>query len=267
MRDYGKIAGFVAAGAFLLSLVVGLASGNLFAAALVRAFLFALLFACLAAAARYVVMKYLPEVTAVQPSSEERAGGRAVDITLPEESPVAAARASAYRRSQDEAAVDAEPVSSEPGDAEQPIAGDLPDLEELSSGPAAAVERDLDDLLPPLPESGSGTGGPDRETDEDVVVEAESVEAPGEAGLETPKSEGMPDDLGALPDISTLGTGSHGPGQGKPRGARAGLSRRSSGGAESPPTPGDEMKGTLGSQDPSTLARAIRTVLKRDEKG
>ena len=32
-------------------------------------------------------------------------------------------------------------------------------------------------------------------------------------------------------------------------------------------TPGDAMRGAVSAQDPATLAKAIRTVLKRDEKG
>ena len=181
-----------------------------------------------------------------------------------------AARASAYKRSQAEAPAEVEPVESGPAEVEEPLAGDVLDLEAPPSGPAADVERDLDDLLPPLSDTGSGVGGLEAQTDDDSVEEAESVETPEEAGQETLDVRGGPGDLGTLPDISNLGIGSRRPGgasTGNPRGAGAGMSGRSSGGAQLPPTPGDEMKGSLGSQDPSTLARAIRTVLKRDEKG
>lgn len=265
VRDYGKITGFAAAGAFLLSLVVGLVSGNLFAAALVRALLFALLFACLGAAARFVIMKYLPEVAGVRPASEAGASGTAVDITLPEENPVAAARASAYKRSQADAPADVEPVDSAPPAVEQTGENDVLDLEAPPSGPAAAVERDLADLLPPLPETGAPAAGEGQEADEDSVEEAESVDTPGQ---ETVDMENGPGDLGALPDISALGAASHETGGRRAKSLRgAGPSLRSPGRAEQASTPGDAMKGALGSQDPSTLARAIRTVLKRDEKG
>jgi hypothetical protein len=268
MRDYGKIAGFAGAGAFLLSLGVGLVSRNPVAVALTRAVVLSILFAGLGAAARFVVMKYLPEVAAAQPSAGEAPSGQAIDITLPEESPAAAARASAYRRSQAEAPGDTEVSDAGLAEADMSAPGEVLGLDEPPSPEGAVAGGDLDDLLPPLTDTGSAAGSGESEG-EDSVEEAESVseEGPGETSEQPGRGtlETEPDDLGKLPDISNLGIADASPGSS--RSARAGLPRPRGGRAGLPPTPADEVKGALGSQDPSTLARAIRTILKRDEKG
>jgi len=245
-----------AAGAFLISLVVGLASSNAFGVALGRALLFALLFAGLAAGARYVFMKYLAGLAQAQPP--ESAPGQNIDITLPEEGPAPAERAAAYARAsggpdrlQEADDAGAEDLGGEelgePSDAREPSGAGEPAPGEFSDIPGDA----LDDELPPLTDTDLS---PDGEPSGDSVEEAESVpEDQSDGGGEAKPGFEMDADLGRLPDITSLG--------GAPSAPRAAPQPRAN------QSPEDAMKGALGGRDPATLARAIRTVLKREEKG
>jgi hypothetical protein len=255
MREYGKLAGVTAAGAFLISLVIGLASGNLFGVALARALLFALLFAGLAAGARYVVTKYLSEPVGATPPDR----GQKIDITLPEENPIAPGRAGAYAR--ESRAPQEQPPALETGygdlAAEETGSADAPplDLEQPGSGGSMDVGVDsLDDELPPLTDDDSAAVE-EAGSAADSVEEAESVpeDGPGSSAAGGDDALQADADLGRLPDISSLG--------GSSSGARASPPPRAA------QTPEDAMKGALGARDPATLARAIRTVLKREEKG
>ncbi len=269
VREYGKMAGFAAAGAFCLSLLVGLVSRNPFGAALARAFLLAILFACLGAAARYIIAKYLPELVGGAP--REGTSGQTIDITLPEESPAAAVRAGAYARASGSRSVrpeapqesDAADFSSVQEEATVPEETSAMDMGEGGGGsPGDVLGDELDDVLPPLTDAGAVAPAADeQDAGADSVEEAESVgdEGSGESEPEVDEAPETDSDLGRLPDISSLG--------GVSPGARAAPPRRSPRGGDLSATPEDEMKGALGSQDPATLARAIRTVLKRDEKG
>ena len=251
IREYGKLAGLTAAGAFLVSLVVGLASSNPFGVALARALLFALLFAGLAAGARYIVTKYLPELVSTTPP--ESASGQKIDITLPEESPVVQGRAGAYARaSMDEPRQAGRDLAAEEvRAAEEPVEAPVELGLEQPVGPDLAGDS-FDDELPPLTdddtvtEDGMGQAG-------DSVEEAESVPEDSSASRGADTDFPADTELGSLPDISSLGgSGSVARASPPPRAAQ---------------TPEDVMKGALGGRDPATLARAIRTVLKREEKG
>lgn len=252
MREYGKIAGIASIGAFLLSLAVGLVSRNPFGVALARALLFAVLFAVLAAGARYVLAKYLPELFASAPSPAEGESGQTIDITLPEERPATPGRVHADASVSDEAAQQEEPAAELVDISAGP-------LEDTPKEPAPSPERphtnddilgnELDDILPPLTDEAPAAG---IDGGADSVEEAESVaeeSSPGDQ-LEGQVAPEVDRDLGGLPDISSLGEPS-----------QANRGRRPVA------KPEDEMKGTLGTRDPAELARAIRTVLKREEKG
>ena len=266
MREYGKLAGFVAAGAFLLSLAVGLVSRNPFGVALARAFLFAVLFAGLAAGARYIITKYLPELAGSGSPKAEGATGQNIDITLPEERPVPAGRAGAYARESAESArwpggpaEEPDSVLAEASDGEEESLSEETralGLEQPQAGESADVLGDeLDDVLPPLTDedyAAEADRGIASDKSTDLVEEAESVsDNSPRGGSEEESTSEMAGDLGRLPDISSLGEPSS-----RPRVPRPSASK-----------PEDEMKGALGSRDPATLARAIRTVLKREEKG
>jgi hypothetical protein len=252
MREYGKMAGIASAGAFLLSLAVGLVSRNPFGVALARALLFAVLFAGLAAGARYLLAKYLPELVMSASPPVDGASGQTIDITLPEERPAPS------RRVDESASLSGEAELAEEPDAE---------LTDISGGPLhsaagePAIERErtltqddllgneLEDILPPLTDEESAAGA---DGGAESVEEAESVteESPSEGAVEAQARAEADPDLGRLPEIASIGE--------PPRGERP--RRRAS-------TPEGEMKGALGNRDPATLARAIRTVLKREEKG
>jgi hypothetical protein len=256
VREYGKMAGLTAAGAFLVSLVVGLASGNPFGVALGRALLFALLFAGLAAGGRYIFTKYLAELVSAPPP--ESASGQKVDITLPEEGPAPARGAAAYARSSrgPDAPQDGERTEAEPGAGDElgEIAAGAEsslDMAETSGGEFSDLPGDsLDDELPPLADTDLS---PEGEGSSDSVEEAESVPEDQTGAGMTDAGPEMDAELGRLPDISSLG--------GPPSTPRAAPQPRAN------QSPEDAMKGALGGRDPATLARAIRTVLKREEKG
>ncbi len=243
MRDFvkesWKIAAAFAAGAFLLSLLIGLITRNPFGTVFLRAFLFALLFAGLGAGLRYLVKTYLPELAGgagapAAPPDDKR--GSRVDIVLDDEA--VPGQPSPRSAGASSAAEDVEPMDEEPADVGEEAAlsetqalGELAD--ELAGGGAAADGGDV----------------------EEAGMDDEQPSAPAAS---TPAGAA---DLDELPDIGPLEeperTGARG---GAGKGARpfASSDRER---AE------DAMKSTMARQDPATLARALRTVLKKDEKG
>jgi len=162
-------------------------------------------------------------------------------------------------------------------------------LPELTGAPAAAPDEPapgsrvnasgmgavVDIVLPeenPL-EAGRAAGeaeleeAPEEDAEERTAVLQESVDGspleetpvsvePAEPSLESLKQSGSPGGLDALPDIGSLEAS--GPAPGRPR-----AGRRAGTGA----SPGEAMRSRAIQEDPSTLARAVRTVLKREEKG
>jgi hypothetical protein len=278
-KDAWKMAAGCAAGAFVLSFLVGLIAGNPFGIAFSRAFLFAVLFAALGAGLRAVVKAYLPELgaspagaVAASPAAPEgRAGG--VDIVVEDDE---ALRRQAYQGGGRSGGAPSEAEDSESEPSEELEAADE---ESAPEGEAPAVEElseDLADELPlgaeQMPPSGGarmtpsaaaagerGRGGPGaRAADASEAADLESVEdaQSSEELLSGPVGE----DLDALPDIADLDSPA------APRGAAARpMSRvpRPAAGER----PEDAVRNLLGGQDPATLARAIRTSLKKDEKG
>jgi len=246
-----------AGAAFVLSLLVGLLSRNPFGTALLRAILLAVVFGALGSALRYVFTKYLSE-TAQPAAAADARTGQAVDITLPEEAP---------------------PVHRPEREEEAPLPADAETLEDEEPSPEAGLsdqalapgfsgttlEDELTDQLPPLVEHGGGAADTgESESASEGIEEVESVteegpEQPEPRSDRTASEPGADAGLDSLPDISSLGISS--PGRAADPDSRA--SRR----AAPQETAEDVMKGKLGGQDPATLARAIRTVLKRDERG
>jgi hypothetical protein len=279
VRDVWKIAAACACGAFLLSLVIGLIAGNPFGVVVFRALLLAVLFAGLGAGLRLVVKAYLPELTASTVSSAatdmwknrtgmsgqtgaetsgehrgaESAGyrGAAVDIVLQDDDGL---RRQAYGGS-DRApgARPAEPGAGNPDDVgDQALEASLgEDFMSQGDGPGLAeLSEELDEELPPAEESTGTAGSAGSQSEEGAVEETEKLprairEAPG--GIDS------------LPDIDGLEP----PPEAKPaRTAPVRMPRPKAG-----EKPGDAVRNALSGQDPSTLARAIRTVLKNAEKG
>src|SRR5208283_4953422 len=75
--DVWKIAAAFASGAFLLSLVTGLAAANPFGVVVARALLLAVLFAGLGAGLRFVIKRYLPELLGSSSSTAADGAGAA----------------------------------------------------------------------------------------------------------------------------------------------------------------------------------------------
>ena len=230
MRQYGKIAGAFAAGAFLLSLLIGLFTRHPFGTALLRAFLLAVFFGALGGALRFAILKYLPElfpqaaerVSSPGPARGEDGRGSTVDIVLPEEFPG--------------------------GRAPGALSDELTLEEESGRMPLGAADE-----MPP------GAAG---ESFEEAAEEASDVL--DEAGEPEP-AHAFPDGgrgLDALPDIASLEE-TVDRGHAKARPASSGPRARMPGGDR----PQDALRDAVSGQDPSTIAKAIRTILKRDGKG
>jgi hypothetical protein len=274
--DVWKIAAACASGAFVLSLVIGLFAGNPFGVVIFRAFLLAVLFAGLGAGLRFVVKAYLPELIASSSTADEgsranaageggadkaaehrgaeSAGyrGAAVDITLQDDDGL---RRQAYGGS----ARAPRSRPSEPGSGNAEDAGDEGleaslDEDFMSQGDTPGLPElaeELGEELPPARESTETGGSAGAESEEDAVEEMESAE-------ELPRAmRQAPGGVDSLPDIDGLETPEEKPARPPVRPLRS-VEREK---------PGDAVRNALSGQDPSTLARAIRTVLKNAEKG
>jgi hypothetical protein len=273
VREYGRVAGLFAAAAFVLSLCIGLLSRNSFATALLRALLLALVFAGLGAGLKAVIRRWLPEMAslgAAGPASEgEGRAGQTVDIVLPGESYGASAESGGGAGAAREEAEEPAELAGEPEEAEEP-AELTEEPEEKSSRPegplsTGEVKGEEDAPLESLyaEDEPPGTGQP-------AVPAGPDEGAPLEGPEPKPRGRSRAG-RDALPDIAELGL--------PPRGGRPSAGSGSSkvapgstpGGtlrqARRAATPEEAMRGALGSEDPESLAKAIRTVLKRDERG
>jgi hypothetical protein len=285
VRDSWKIAAVAATGAFLLSLVVGLFAGNPFGVSFFRALLFALLFAGLGAGVRTVVKGYLPELVAANPqtagATSAAAGGRAgaasdhrgaeaspsadapgglrgaaVDIVLPEDETL---RRQAYRGSPRSTRATSSQSTDDDGER-----GDVQDAESMdedstSQAEAQALGELADELADELP-GVSENADPDSGGSTSAGSAGEEPVQEAEADDELPRSaRELKADLDSLPDIAALEPLSEErPGRGPARATRL---------VKPGERPQDAVREVLSGEDPATLARALRTVLKKDEKG
>jgi len=275
IRENGKTAAICAGAAFLLSLLVGLITRNPFGVVLLRAFLLAVLFAVLGGGVRLVIAKYLPDLLsgAAGPSAAPHDGegrGSRVNIVLPEESGLggggvgarpAASAAEERPVPYDEPSGSGEPTSAEEAQALGELAGEI--AEELPAEESAGYHGGESAGYGEGESAGyrSDESAGYRSEAEEAGPEYEPVdegEAVGGGHAELGRSSAT---LDALPDISGIDTAA------EEQSAAPSSPRtpwRADGGKE---TPADAMKGALSGQDPATLAKAIRTVLKKDEKG
>jgi hypothetical protein len=265
VREYWKTAAAGAAGAFLISLLVGLVTRNPFGVVILRALLLAVLFAGLGAGLRYLVRTYLPELA--EPDVAPRAGagstkgdgrGGRVDIVLPEENPPGMRHYGTDN--QDQRGAHDAPSAAAGADMGEESAlfdaglGDAKAAQSESDGLAELAEELGEELSPSEDaekvrgddEVEAGRGGGTRSHDKDTEG------SPDFAGLDSGRRE----DLDSLPDISNLEVSA----ESGPSAVQEGI--RSSG-----ERPEDAVRGAVSGQDPATIAKAIRTVLRRDEKG
>jgi hypothetical protein len=235
LRTYGKLAGLFAAAAFVLSFVTGIAARNSVATIVLRAVLLAVLFSGLGVGLQFVVKKFLPELSGAPGApADERPPGSSIDIVLPEESPLGAERV-------EEAAPADAGEGGEAGEVQEvgDEAGPVETLEEAGDQGTAISEE-------PTDVSQAEESGAPAPPDQPVVGTAEQAS-------QNPRQSSS---LDALPDIGSLEASG-------PTGTRSRASRRVGRGASAE----EAMRSLAVQEDPSTLARAIRTVLKREEKG
>ncbi len=236
VRESWKIAAAFAVGAFLLSLLIGLLTRNPFGVVLLRALLLALLFAGFGAGLRFTVRTWLPELagqpgpsgTDARPPAADVRGSK-VDIVVGDDD--ARPGREAYESAEE---VPSSGPDATPGEA-RPAGFD----ESATNAEAAALGELTEELS----------------AAEDTPV-AEAVE--GDRGEEPSELPGA-SVLDSLPDIElqgeSTGTAKTGAKGRRPRAGASGI------------TPSDAVRESVARQDPATLARALRTVLKKDEKG
>lgn len=235
IRTYGKLAGLFAAAALLLSFLTGMLARNPVGAVVFRAVFFAVVFCGLAIGLQFIVRRFLPELSGPAPSSPEERSPGSEDMR-PRSAQVV-----------DIVLPEENPLVAAAGD---------PARELMDGEPGAA---DLGEMRA----EGAPDGG---------LEDAAGLEMPGEAqpsgvrsgaaeaveGENAPRATGLGtlEGLDGLPDIDGMESAGRRPG-------RARAPRTTVSGAAA-----DEARRSLSEdEDPSTLARAVRTVLKRDEKG
>lgn len=232
IRAYGRLAGLFAAAALVLSFLTGILARNPLGTVILRAVLLAVLFAGMGIGLQLVVRRFLPGLGDGKAPRDGQAprGGEA-----------------------DEAAASGSRV-----DIVLPEENPLVGAAGASPGGAELLDEDLGEPGSPGLDVGPGPG-----SDVDTLAPAEP------AGAETPvEAEGTLEpagdqqgqaagDLDSLPDIGGLEQIPAG------KGPRARPARKSFSGA----AVDEALRRMVEDEDRPTLARAIQTMVKRDEKG
>lgn len=225
-----KVSAVFAGAAFILSILSGAIAGVGFGLLLLRAIIGAVAFAVVGAGVSLVVARYLPELKKL-PDGEGRsdvhqADGRNVNIVIPEEEP--------GLFSDDEEDVGRpERFGSESENGGDEFAGDslVEEVEELSA----------DDDSPQVERPAANAGGDSREKRPASQSKAASEQESGEL---------LDADTENLPDIGGLAGSFDG---------------ESVGSVVEPEESRESGSGGRDDMDPETIARALRTVLKRDQ--
>jgi hypothetical protein len=252
-REYGKNSAFSAAAAFVLSFIVGLFSRNIFGVVLLRAFLLAIVFAALGAAYTFIIKKYLPELLGTSPENPapdaQRREKRTVDIVLPEENPMAAGLGpdmgaeGSTETLEDAESAGLETVESADFSEEPPLASTGVPQEQAEPFGVVAAEELGEEAVEDFIDVESG------EEEAPPVIEETEVPAAGRRA-----SEGL-EDLDNLPDIADIGSLGGAPRASPRKTEKIRLK------------PEETAHGFVADEDPESLAKAIRTVMKRDERG
>ncbi len=225
-----KVSAVFAGAAFILSILSGAIAGVGFGLLLLRAILGAVAFAVVGAGVSLVIARYLPELKklsdAEDRSDARQPGGRNVDIVIPQEEPGI--------------------YSDDEESSEGPESGELDGEESVDEFAGDSLVEEVEELASDdsiLPGEGSqraaGGEGPvtRRSAPSDVVGEEESREL-------------LDADTKNLPDIGGLAGSFDG---------------ESVGSIVEPEETREEVRGGRDDMDPETIARALRTVLKRDQ--
>ncbi|MCF7928011.1 MAG: hypothetical protein K9L68_03250 [Spirochaetales bacterium] len=265
MRNWRILAGFGAFG-FVVSLVTAGVSGVDFVNALVRAVIWAIVFFGLGYAILKAVEHFLPELADLFQGKTEEADSAGVDITVPEENP--------HLNGEEQGDQAPDSASGEPALGEPDLAGvdEAEEVEELEaeneenagSGPAEAGDVESE---PKEAEPADKTGGAEKEqpaADPDSMVEeVEEQIQPAASGRPEP-GDGGPEDtseaaeVDRLPDLDSM-SGSF---------SDEGFSSGSTSEQSSTKDLKQETASIMGSEhDPQEIARAVQTVLQKEEKG
>jgi len=225
-----RIPGWAAAAGAVISLAAGLAGGNAFGTILLRAVVSALLAGALGFGAQYVLRRYLPGFGAGAQETPQ-----AVDILIDEEVPLAGREAEEPQA--------AGQSGEEPGWSESLEAGlGMEELAAEEAEPFAATEGAPAEEAFARPASGADLGPGGEPSFEPLEAPAEEELPAGEA-LEPLAAPGESDD--------GLGGRIAAPGR---RGLKA-----------------EELEAQLDNvtkgQDPVSLAKAVRTFLRKDQEG
>ncbi|MBL8965843.1 MAG: hypothetical protein JNG85_02470 [Spirochaetaceae bacterium] len=264
-------ASLIASGAAaVVSAIVGALSGVSFLALALRALLGGLVFGGLVFGALALARRFLSELfeggaSPGAPEAEAPPLGGSVNIVLPAEGPLPASG---------DAEIDyASGVQAEGGDAEE--LASLPGASETPPRPAprpasAPAPRAAARAAAPSDDDGDYdfTGGSFVEDAEPVQETAESVlpagpgagPGAGANGKTRPRSVGL-DELDVLPDLESLSESFVSTPAYHEAGAAPGREDEDRGYASR------SSKGGGGDSDPAVLAQAVRTLLKRDQKG
>ena len=227
MVNWKVPAGVGVAGA-VISLIFGIAVGNAFGTVLLRALASALLAGGMGLAVQYVLQRFLPDLTGAAPEAPPAA----VDILIDEEVPMPAA----------EQVEDAEPLGGRQGFALGGRPGNSPGFAP-GYAPGVAPGVALGVALSPEADAFSDLPGP--ESLQDFEAGPESLEPAEEEEAVSP--EAVEED--GLPDMDAVGQSSP-----SPRSLKAGeLEAR--------------LDNVTQGQDPASLARAVRTFLRKDQEG
>jgi hypothetical protein len=237
MEANWRVSAVFAGAAFILSILIGAIAGVGFGLVLLRAIVGAVAFGIVGAVVSLIIARYLPELgsllgsTPGQSTENKDEIGKTVNIVLPEES-----NDLNYRPSSMEDGIGE--YDSDDGE-ERSLGGDalVEEVEELASGDEGSEDNELTEADEVSERRRFESAGA-----EEIVSDRETVELL-ESGDES------------LPDIAGLsGSFTEGPESAVP--ARDGFGAG--------PTRGNSSSG-IDPGDPETIARALRTVLKRDE--
>jgi len=239
-----KVPAWAAGAGGVLSLAVGIAVGNRFGTVLLRALPMAVLAGGVGWLAQYLLLRHLPELGKAAPA----AAPESVDILIDEEVPLAHGGPAGGPQ---------EDLGAGPVPEAETVEGTAFALDEAAGGLAGLAAPAEEELFPGLAE-GDGFppgGGPSSSSGDasdggQAVPEFGAVEGVSEAE-EIPGGEGLEalPAAGELPDLE-------GEDQGQP--SRRGLKA-------------EELEARLDNvtqgQDPASLAKAVRTFLRKDQEG
>lgn len=233
------VAALIGAG---ISLISGIIGGNPFGVVVLRLLVSALLFAAIGFGASFLIARFLLDLAGAGPSADGR-----VDVVIPEENPHAAAHEDTLAPSPDGVI---EVAAGEEEEAPLPRTSSTDASPLTPDGPDEQVIAEEAELAAP------STGVPAADAELETLEEAEVAVLPG-VQAEAQEESGEKEEPGLLPEQEdeSLPT----------------MDEFDSGiytSTAKPASPAQaQVAEIMDEQDPSTLAKAVRTFLKKDQEG